>query len=247
MKFTFRDILWVAIIALFFLALSKCHRNEMASSQNAINAISEQLQISDSMRYKNIVEYEKKVSKYQNDLNAAQYQLAKVETSLNDAHATNTRLSKAVIASKSFPVDTNFVTVSPDYVLFCDSLAINNESLSTSNENYRIASSLLRFKKDSVIDAQNKIIEAERTFNTECRRQFAALQNVNKQTAPKLKKQVYAGVEIIGNRLTVFQNVGAVLSLRTKTDKLWQLSGGLQSNGLYYGRINGNFLIKFHK
>lgn len=63
--------------------------------------------------------------------------------------------------------------------------------------------------------------------------------------AGKPKSQIYAGVEILGGPVTVFQNIGGVLSLKTKQDRLFQISGGLTNLGTWYARINANFKIHF--
>ena len=180
--------------------------------------------------------------------NAAAVQL-RSDLQLGQSIAINNRLSAAVKAAKLFPIDSTFIAVSPEYVNYCDSLAVFSDSITLNFENNKRNNAHLLLTKDTIIKLQQNQVANERASYEQCKRDFNSLRNFYAQAESqhKPRNQIYLGAELIGNQYTLIQNVGAVLSLKTKTNKLWQVSGGLQSNGGYYGRINGNFLIRFHK
>ena len=249
MKVTFRDIVWFAIIALVVLVLSKCHRDKIDELNKGADVIIQKAKQSDSLHEKQLL-----IDRINIDLTAAiakdaEANLKANEHQLNIAQATVLRLAAAVKESKNFPVDTSFVTVSPEYVEYCDSLAINSEHLSLDFDEYKNSAGHLIIAKDSVINTLKETVNHERSFSTECRREFAAMERFYKGADERAKprNQIFLGAELIGTPQYLINNVGAVISLKTKQDKLMQVSGGLQSNGGYYGRISASFLIKLRK
>lgn len=249
MKLTYRDIAWFAVVALIVVWLSKCHRDRAGDLQSQANEIIKASQEKDLAHAKQTQILSEKLAASE----AAAQQLAnkaeKAGSQLQVTLKTIARLSAAVNSAKDIPYDTSFVTVSPDYVTYCDSLAINSENIAGEYEGFKISIGDLVTAKDSVINALKETVNHERTFSAECKREFGALGQIYKDQiqSTKPRSQIYVGAELIGNQQTLIQNVGAVLSLKTKGNKLWQISSGLQNNGQVYGRISGSILITFKK
>lgn len=250
MKFTFRDIAWCAIVALIVVFLSKCHRDKADDITASVTKLKQQSQATDSAHRVEVIREENKLNVLLGQLQNANEKQQVADKQLTQSFATITRLAGAVKASKFLTdLDTNFVTVGPDYVMYCDSLAMTSEATGIEFSAYKARTNYLLSAKDTAFRLQGDMLTSERAFSAACKKDFSALQHfyaqAEKQNKPR--NQLYVGAELLGNQVTVIQNVGAVLSLKTKGDKLWQISGGLQSAGGYYGRINGNILIRLHK
>lgn len=249
MKITFRDIVWIAIIALVVVFLSKCHRDATNKLRVAAEEITRKALATDSAHAFQQTKSNERLRIAELWAQTAAQDARLADERLRDAIKINSRLAAAVKASKDFPIDTSFVEVSPEYVSYCDSLAVNSENLDKAIETSRINAGLIAIAKDSVINTLKETISSERDFSAECRKEFTALQHFysksEKAAAPR--RQIYAGAELIGTQYRIIQNVGGVISLKTKGNKLWQISSGLQGNGQVYGRISGSVLISFRK
>lgn len=249
MKVTFKDICWFAVVALICLYLSKCHRSETDAFKQKADSIIEKLEQDSLSHLTEVYLLDQKLKDEQGRTLQALRESDIALAKLNISQSTVVRLTNALKAAKLFPVDTNFVTVAPEYVNYCDSLATESEGLAVELSRYKNYNSLVIAGKDRELLIKDSLIAKERMFGLECRKQFADLQTVYSRAldASKGKAQVYIGAEIIGTQTTFFQNVGGVLSLKTKGNKLWQISSGIQNNGQVYGRINGNILLSFKR
>lgn len=249
MKVTFRDIAWFGIVALIVIWLSKCHRDKTGELQAKANEIIKVSKEKDSVYASRSSILNERVATSEATAALAAIKAGKADGQLQETLKIITRLSAAVRASKNFPIDTSFVTVSPEYVSYCDSLAINSENIAAEYEGFKISIGGLITDKDSVIKTLKDLVNYEQTFSSESKKEFAALQYIYKNLiqSSAIRNQFFIGAEIIGNQQSLIQNVGAVLSLKTKSNKLWQISSGLQNNGQIYGRISGSILISFKK
>lgn len=250
MKITFRDMVWAGIVTLIVVALSKCHRDEKYESDKEIQRITNEANAKDSAHTVEQQVADNKLNIAIGQIQNATEKQQATDRQLSQSMTTIARLSAAVKSAKLLPEDTTFTMVSPEYINYCDSLAITGEKLNIDFGEYKQKTGGLLLSKDSAFNLQGNMLKQERTAYAQCRKDYSALQLLyaaKQQSAQKAHNQVYLGAELIGNQYTVIQNVGAVVSLKTKSNKLWQVSGGLLSGGGYYGRINGNILISFKK
>lgn len=249
MKITFKDICWFAVVALIFFFLSKCHRDEKGKLHEAVNSIEAQLK-EDSLSHQAARQaLEGRLEAEQEIAKTAMIQAEIINAKLSASERAVNRLTAAVKAAKLFPIDTSFVTVAPEYVSYCDSLANESGVMLSELSKYKNQSGVLIAAKDRQLNIKDSLITQERiltrNYSDRLEDYKRAYQKAINLAKPKF--QVFIGAEIIGNQTTFFQQVGGVISLKTKRNKLWQVSTGIQSNGLLYGRINGNILITFKR
>lgn len=249
MNITFRDIVWVALIAIILIALSKCHRDKTNELNKDVTALVIERRMSDSVH--NIAQ-----QALENKLAVVTGKLQNAEA---DQHSAEAKLSKSITAAgrlaaelkrlKGWPTDTNAILVGQEYVAYCDSLAYTADSIAIDYITFKRKNNYLLASKDTALRLQKQLYDKERIALEVCRRDFKALEHfyteADKRSKPK--NQIYVGAELLGSERLLIQNVGIALSLKTKTNKLWQLSGGLQNGGGWYGRINGNILIRLRK
>lgn len=247
MKITYRDICWFAVVALIMFFLSRCHRDEKSTLRDEMSSVKQQLErdslfyVAESLAWEGrLLEQEGKTNEAIKASDVANAKLLYSERTIN-------RLSAAIKSAKLLPFDSSFVTVSPDYVTYCDSLAEESEDLVIDLNNLKKLNTHIIEGKTGELAIKDSIIKVEKNLSKQYRSRYADLEVLCSKAMGinKLKNQVYIGAEVLGTQNTILQNVGAVISLKTKRNKLWQISSGIQSNGLVYGRINGNILISF--
>lgn len=245
MQITFRDLVWVGIVVLIVLYLSKCKRDETGIISDQVRIIRDKLNQDSVKAHFRITKLEFDLSQERGKTRMAITESKAVSGKLQASEVTVSRLIAAVRKARLLTPDTNFVAVAPGYVTFCDSLASSADSVFTDINRYKNLSAAILAGKARELSLKDSIIKTERTFSEECRAQFSSLQALYRKTNVAPRNQVFIGAEILGTQNTILQNVGAVISLKTKGNKLWQLSGGLQNGGGWYGRINGNILLSF--
>lgn len=247
--FTFKDIVWIAIIVLIVLFLSKCHRDKTDAIADQVKAVSTKHE-QDSIAHAAVVSVlNNQIVEAEGNARKAEVAQGVIQNTLDQSIATSQRLAKAVNIAKGFPVNASFIPVSTEYVDYCDSLAIVSDRVAGDYSAYKLKTGYLILSKDTLIRLKDQALAQEKTYLTECRKDYNALMHFYTQSEKqnKPRNQVYVGAELLGNRQSLISAVGAALSLKTKGNKLWQISGGIQSGGGYYGRINGNILIRLRK
>lgn len=246
MKFTFRDIVWVGIIALTLLVLSKCHRDDNDNLGIDIKQLKEKA-YKDSIaltKQVQIHEYTAEVARQQAIIYTAKNKI--IERQLDSTNLVAMRLARYIKGYEQPGIDTTFTTVGPEYINYCDSLADLTVLTSYNFGNYKKNTAIVLAAKDTMLMAKDSIISIERLAKQKTLRDYNGLmhfcQDMQKEVKPR--GQVYIGAELMANPSHFINNAGVALSLKTKSNKLWQVSGGIQSNGGYYARVNGNILIK---
>lgn len=249
MNITFRDIVWVAIIALIVIILSKCHRDKANSLNKDVAALLNERRMTDSAHSDEVQDLENRLYVITGQLQNAQADQRTAEQRLNKSVTTAGRLSAELKRLRDWPTDTNAIMVGGEYVTYCDSLAFTADSLIVDYTIFKRKNTILLAGKDTAISIQKQLYDKERAAREQCKRDFEALTHYYKLADNRAKpvSQVFMGAELLGNRQLLIQNVGIAVSLKTKTNKLWQVSGGLQNGGGWYGRINGNILIRLRK
>jgi hypothetical protein len=249
MNFTFRDIVWVGIIVLIVIVLSKCHRDENNELSKDVTALVNERKMADAAHNIEAQQLENKLNIVKGQLQNAQEDKQSAEDKLTKTMATSSRLAAELKRLKGWPTDTNAVLVGQEYISYCDSLAFTADSLAVDFITFKRKNAYLSAAKDSQFKLQQQFYNNEHSLTERYKREYNALMQAYEQAEKRNKptNQMYIGAELIGSKQLLVQNVGAVLSLKTKTNKLWQVSGGLQNGGGWYGRINGNILIRLRK
>lgn len=249
MKITFKDICWFAVVALIIFYLSKCHNTGKVGLAGRLVALNDKI-LQDSIQHRTQVsalvarmELERQWS------DSASYKAEVARARLDVSHMTISRLTAALKKAKLAPIDSAFVTVAPDYIIYCDSLADVTENSQYKYTALKAAQGLVVAGKDRQLQIQDSLIVAERTFARQCRAQYADLQLIYGKIFEdgKPRNQVFIGAEVMGTQQSLLNGVGAVLSLKTKRNNLLQVSSGVQSKGQVYGRINANILLTFKR
>jgi hypothetical protein len=138
-------------------------------------------------------------------------------------------------AEKETP-DSTWVHVSPRYKMGCDSLRKANLTL-----NYRI----LDFQRDAQAEIgalsykshlQDSLLQRERGFNAEFRRQLDDCITTGKQQekASRPRTKLYGGIAIWGNQFTPLGGGEINLSIKTPRDQMYELKGAY-INGWWVG------------
>lgn len=245
MKFTYRDIVWIAIVTLIIIYLSKCHRDNTNLLEQNLEALRQKTKQDSIIRAHQLHAFE--LIATEADQKAKDYSLRnkQIEQESFINGETVIRLTAALKAAKKPLIDTTTIAVGQEYLDYCDSLAEESSNLAVNFKAYRTNTDYLIGAKDASIKARDSIIAIEHNSYRQCKADYNTLKQycqAYKQSANS--SQIYLGAELIGNPTSLISNAGIALTLKTKTNKLWQISGGLQSNGSYYARINGNILIK---
>jgi hypothetical protein len=249
MKLTFRDIIWVAIITLVIIVLSKCHRDDQGRLSESVKTLHDKHTKDSITASKLIIQQELENAELVKRADSAQ----KINDSLGfrlDANAaTVIKLSKALQKAKQPGIDTNFITVDKDYVTYCDSMAYTASNLAVDFTKYKNNNAYVLATKDETIKGKDQIIATERIAKQGCMNDYNTLMKHYQeyQRANKPTNQIFIGAELIGTPTYLVNNAGLALTLKTKSNKLWQISAGLQTNGQYYARFNGNILIKLKR
>jgi hypothetical protein len=247
MKMTFRDMVWVTILVLVVIWLSKCHQDKIDVADNRLKSITDKAAKDSIQHRKDTIVLNYKLGAFQQEIKVRDSEHVILEAELDKATTLVGHLAQSVQGVRNLTPDTSFVTVSPEYVSFCDSLAGSSEILATDYYNYKLSTGKLLSAKDSALSIKDSLLLNEKTFSAECRKEFNEIQglyrNVLQENKPRT--QFYLGAELIAAVQTPFGDVGAVASIKTKSNKLWQLSSGVQSNGGVYVRVSGNILISF--
>lgn len=247
MKITFKDIVWIVLLILVVVALSKCHRDKVSTLNDQYDAIVSKYKDDSIAHARNATRYLDTILKQQQVTQVLSRKADSSTRLLEAAEVKVLRLSLALQAYKVSINDTGIVTVPTGFVNYCDSLSVESEYLVGEVRRYKDVNAALVMSKDREIAIRDTILMQQRTFNEELRSQFTDLRAVyeKSQQLAKPRAQVYVGAELIGTQTTFLQQVGGVLSLKTKGNKLWQISSGLQNNGQLYGRVSGSILLTF--
>lgn len=218
MNITFRDIVWVAIIALILIISSKCHRDKTRDLHGDAQALLTERRMSDSAHRITTQQLENRLNIAIGQAQVAREDQQTAETKLAKSITTATRLAAELRRIKEWPVDSTAITVSGEYVTYCDSLAYTADSIAADFATYKRKNSSLLASKDTALNLQLQLLNKERTAHEQCNKDFKALQHFYTEAEKRSKptNQVYIGAELIGSQQLLVQNVGAVLSLKTK-------------------------------
>lgn len=164
-------------------------------------------------------------------------QLQSSHAALEDAGASVNYLLRRLDSAAIEKQNNSWISVSPNYKDACDSLRRANLTL-----NYRI----IQYEQDTQAQAdalayeshiRDSIIEQERAFNAKFKgiADNAMVENKTIQKSAVSKNQVYAGFGAIGSQYSPFAGGQINLSLKTKSDQIYELTGAFIQSTWYVG------------
>src|ERR1044072_4462788 len=215
MKITFRDIVWIGIITLVVIVLSKCHRNKTNQLDNDVNALVYERHVKDSIHAQRSQGLENKLNAVTGQLQNAKADQQSAEQRLNKSIATAGRLAAEIKRLKGWPTDSTAITVSGEYVSYCDSLARTADGLTVDYTMYKRKNNVLLAGKDTALKIQKQLYDNERAAREQCKRDFEALTHYYKLADNKARpvSQVFIGAEVLGNPHLLLQNICIAVSL----------------------------------
>lgn len=167
--------------------------------------------------------------------------------SLAESQNTVQRLSNKIDAAKKEKQDDSWVAVSPRYVEGCDSL-----QWAAISQNIKISQAELNNKKtvelmDYEISLRDTALQHRDQFNASMIKQLDACHaKLDSAISSKQRTQVYAGAGMLGNKINPLAGGQVNVSLKTKGDKIYEVTGAAVGNMWYVG-VGTKFLISFRR
>lgn len=179
--------------------------------------------------------------------NELQAQLTASQNKLTASQTTIHRLIAKIDGAKLEKPDSTWIKVSPHYKDGCDSLRdrayAQQQQINQYEENGAKLNELMLYEiaeRDSAINAQK---EFNRKFMSQLDNCLAQLQTAVKQQP---RNQVYAGIGIFGNQINPLAGGQVNVSLKTKSNKIFEVTGASVGN-TWYGGVGAKFLLSFRK
>jgi hypothetical protein len=167
--------------------------------------------------------------------------------SLAESQNTVQRWVDKVAAAKKEKPDASWVAVSPNYVEGCDSLKIvavsQNKKIDQVEQENKKTVELMNYE----INLRDTAIQHRDQFNDAMIKQLDTCQ-LKLDTAIKNQQrtQVYAGVGMFGNKINPLAGGQVNVSLKTKGNKIYELTGASVGKTWYVG-VGTKFLISFRR
>jgi hypothetical protein len=142
--------------------------------------------------------------------------------------------------------DDDWVAVSPRYINACDSLEVAADKQAGRVNLYIKSNDSLKTKLTDQETAYKNKLATQTSFNNALRNQLDSCQLAIKDNPSKKRSQLYAGINLLGNK-TYFVDGGQVnLTLLTKRNTMFEVNGTLVHGQVYVGG-GTKFLISFRK
>lgn len=176
-----------------------------------------------------------------------QQQLNKSNAKVTASQATINRLVARIERARSKPADDTWVKVHPDYKEGCDSLVVKVKQqegeLAQRDTTISQLNELMLYEisqRDSTINAQKDFNQKFASQLEDCMAQLHAKVNA------KQRNQVYAGIGLFGNQINPLAGGQVNVSLRTRGNKIYEVTGATVGNTWYAG-VGTKILISFRK
>jgi hypothetical protein len=180
-------------------------------------------------------------------ITAEQYEKAELyRRSLAESQNHVQRLSDKIEAAKKEKPNDSWVAVSPNYVEGCDSLRVaaigqNTRINEAEQENAKTVELM-----DYEIGIRDVALHNRDAFNKALTRQLDSCHLKVKGAVNQQRTQVYAGVGMLGNKINPLAGGQVNVSLKTKGNKIYEVTGAAVGNTWYVG-LGTKFLISFRK
>jgi hypothetical protein len=195
--------------------------------------------------YKDIIKADSEAINNAHMASAEQRDKAEIyRRSLVESQNTVQRLSDKIQAAKKEKQDNTWVAVSPNYVEGCDSLRIVAIDQNAKIEQYEESKAKQEELMNYEIGIRDIALHNRDAFNRALRNQLDSCQLKVKGAASQNRTQVYAGVGMLGNQINPIAGGQVNVSLKTKGNKIYEVTGAAVGNTWYVG-LGTKFLISF--
>jgi len=166
--------------------------------------------------------------------------------SLAESQNTVQRLADKVAAAKKEKPNDSWVAVSPNYIQGCDSLRLvaidQNTKIDQAEQENKKTVELMDYE----ITIRDTALQHRDAFNAALQKQLDSCQLKVKGAVNQQHTQVYAGVGMFGNQINPLAGGQVNVSLKTKGNKIYEVTGAAVGNTWYVG-LGTKFLISFRR
>lgn len=168
------------------------------------------------------------------------------EAKVTEGQSIIARLNAKLNAARNQKPDSSFVTVSPEYVIGCDSLQLASEHQNLQINWLKRDYAGLVVSKQKEIEARDTALVNRTKFNHALRKQLDTCQAKIKQKEEpvKLKNQWYGVVGLTGNQTNLLGGGEAGIIMINKKGVLYGIKGEIVSGRVWYGVKTGVRLFK---
>jgi hypothetical protein len=242
---------WIlfGIAVCFIILLMLCNKADKEDTVTKAEYEALQAQVKDTVKY-----YQAYLEAEQHRRDSAiqartdlQQQLAQSTEKEKASRAIALRLAAQVQAAKSQQPDNTFVRVSPAYVQGCDSLANHiadlGKMVDQQNDDGAKLNELMLYE----ISIRDSAINAQKDFNQKFMGQLDnCLEQLQTAVKQQPRNQVYAGIGVFGNQINPLAGGQVNISLKTKSNKIFEVTGATVGN-TWYGGVGAKFLLSFRR
>lgn len=169
------------------------------------------------------------------------------EDKVTESQSIIARLNAKLNAARKEKPDGSFVAVSPDYINGCDSLQLVTEYNNLQLNWYKRDNAALVASKQREINLRDTAIQHRDQFNAAMIKQLDTCHlKLDSAINNQQRTQVYAGVGMFGNQINPLAGGQVNVSLKTKGNKIYEITGAAVGNTWYVG-LGTKFLISFRR
>lgn len=242
---------WIAAFILFlvvlYFQLCQNKRNTDAITKDDYNAMVKAKE--DSIRYYKVIIKADSVNINDAHMASAEHhdKAALYQRSLAESQNLVRRLSDKIEAAKKEKKNDTWVAVSPRYVEGCDSLRLANINQAVKINEAQQENAKVVELMDYEIALRGTAIQHFDAFNAAMIKQLDTCQlKLDTAIKKQQRNQVYAGVGMFGNQITPIAGGQVNVSLKTKGDKIYEVTGAAVGKTWYVG-LGTKFLISFRR
>lgn len=167
------------------------------------------------------------------------------EAKVTESQGVIARLNAKISAARNQRPDSSFVTVSPEYVIGCDSLQLVSEHQSLQINWLKRDYAGLVVSKKKEIEARDTALVNRTKFNHALRKQLDTCQaKIKEKEDIKVKNQWYGVVGLTGNEANPLGGGEAGIILINKKGVLYGVKGEIVGGRVWYGVKTGVRLFK---
>jgi hypothetical protein len=242
---------WIAAFILFLVVLyfQLCANKKLtnAVSNDDYNAMVKAKD--DSIKhYKGIIKSDSDAINNAHMASAEQRDKAELyRRSLAESQNTVQRLSDKIEAAKKEKPNDAWVAVSPNYVEGCDSIRLaaigQNAKIDQAGQDVTKLVELMDYE----ISLRDTALAHRDQFNASMTKQLEdCYLKLDTAIKNQQRTQVYAGVGMFGNKINPLAGGQVNVSLKTKGNKIYEVTGAAIGNTWYVG-VGTKFLISFRR
>lgn len=160
---------------------------------------------------------------------------------------SNDQVSSLTAALRTARKDTSkSIPVSARYVRTCDSLEVAADQQTLRAVKYTLANDSLKQNFSRKEELYQTKLNIQTNFNKALRAQLDSCHLIVKHNPDKKRSQLYAGLNLMGNKTSLIDGGQVNLTLLTKRNTMFEVNGALIGGQIYVGG-GTKFLISFRR